>query len=319
MSTPRIVVLDGEKFGDLSWEPLRALGTLVVHERSNPADIPTRAAGADIVLTNKSPLSAATLEQLPQLRYIGVLATGHNVVDSAAARAKGIPVTNVPEYGTLAVAQHVFALLLELTQQTGSYAAGTRAGRWTQGKADWCYWDKPLLELAGLQLGLVGSGRIGSTVAKIATAFGMNVVYAQRQGAGHSMGKIPLEQVLRTSDVVSLHCPLTPDTKELIRAETLAWMKPSALLINTSRGPLIRDQDLADALNQGRLAGAALDVLSVEPPPADNPLLSAQNCLVTPHLAWAATTARARLLQVAIANVKSFIDGAPHHVVNLPA
>jgi glycerate dehydrogenase len=316
MSTPRIVVLDGEKFGDLSWEPLRALGTLIVHERSKEADIPARAAGADLVLTNKSPLSAATLEQLPQLRYIGVLATGHNVVDSAAARAKGIPVTNVPEYGTLAVAQHVFALLLELTQQTGSYAAGTRAGRWTQGKADWCYWDKPLLELAGLQLGLVGSGRIGSAVAKIATAFGMKVVYAQRPGAGPSLGKIPLEQVLRTSDVVSLHCPLTPDTKELIRAETLAWMKPTALLINTSRGPLIRDQDLADALNQGRLAGAALDVLSVEPPPADNPLLSAQNCLVTPHLAWAATTARARLLEVAVANVKHFLDGAPNHVVN---
>jgi len=295
---------------------LRALGTLIVHERSTAADIPSRAAGADIVLTNKSPLSAATIEQLPQLRYIGVLATGHNVVDSVAARAKGIPVTNVPEYGTLAVAQHVFALLLELTQQTGSYAAGTRAGRWAQGKADWCYWDKPLIELAGLQLGLVGSGRIGSAVAKIATAFGMKVVFAQRPGGGHAMGKIPLEQLLRASDVVSLHCPLTPDTKELIRAETLAWMKPAALLINTSRGPLIRDQDLADALNQGRLAGAALDVLSVEPPPADNPLLSAQNCLVTPHLAWAATTARARLLEVAIANVKSFLAAAPQHVVN---
>jgi len=219
MSTPRIVVLDGEKFSDLSWEPLRALGNVVVHERSKAPEIPDRAAGADIVLTNKAPLSAETLAKLPALRYIGVLATGHNVVDSAAARARHIPVTNVPEYGTLAVAQHVFALLLELTQQTGAYAAGTRSGRWVQGKADWCYWDKPLVELAGLQLGLVGSGRIGQAVAKIATAFGMKVVFAQRAGAGASRDKLPLEQVMRTSDVVSLHCPLTPDTKEMIRVD----------------------------------------------------------------------------------------------------
>jgi len=316
MSTPRIVVLDGEKFGDLSWEPLRALGTLTLFERSTAADVPARAAGADIILTNKSPVSAATLEALPQLRYIGVLATGHNVVDSAAARSRGIPVTNVPEYGTLAVAQHAFALLLELTQQVGSYAAGVKSGRWAPGKADWCYWDKPLVELAGLQLGLIGSGRIGQAVAKIAEAFGMRVVYAQRPNGPASAGKMPLEQVMRTSDVISLHCPLTPDTKELIRAETLAWMKPSAFLVNTSRGALIRDQDLADALNQGRIAGAGLDVLTSEPPPVDNPLLKAENCIITPHLAWAATPARARLLEVAVANVKSFLDGATRNVVN---
>jgi len=316
MSTPRIVVLDGEKFGDLSWEPLRALGTLTVLERTAAADVAAKAAGADLVLTNKSPIGAATIEALPQLRYIGVLATGHNVVDSAAARARGIPVTNVPEYGTLAVAQHAFALLLELTQQTGSYAAGVKNGRWTQGKADWCYWDKPLVELSGLQLGLIGSGRIGQAVAKIAEAFGMRVVFAQRPHGPTSSGKVPLEQVMRTSDVISLHCPLTPDTKELIRAETLAWMKPGAFLLNTSRGALIRDQDLADALNRGRIAGAALDVLTVEPPPADNPLLKAENCIITPHLAWAATPARARLLEVAVANVKAFVDGTPRHVVN---
>jgi glycerate dehydrogenase len=316
MSTPRIVVLDGEKFSDLSWEPLRALGTLTVHERSKAEEVPARAAGADIILTNKSPIGAATLGALPQLRYIGVLATGHNVVDGAAARTRGIPVTNVPEYGTLTVAQHVFALLLELTQQTGAYAAGVKHGRWTQGKADWCYWDKPLVELAGLQLGLIGSGRIGQAVARIAEAFGMRVVFAQRPKGPASSGKLPLEQVLRTSDVISLHCPLTPDTKDLIRAETLGWMKPNAFLVNTSRGGLICDQDLAAALNQGRIAGAALDVLSVEPPPADNPLLKAENCLITPHIAWAATPARARLLEVAVANVKSFLAGNPQHVVN---
>jgi glycerate dehydrogenase len=316
MSIPRIAVLDGEKFSDLSWEPLRALGTLTVHERTGAAKVASRAADADIVLTNKSPINAATVAALPRLRYIGVLATGHNVVDSAAARGRGIPVTNVPEYGTLAVAQHTFALLLELTQQTGSYSAGVKNGRWVQGKADWCYWDKPVVELAGLQLGLIGSGRIGQSVAKIAEAFGMRVVYAQRPNAPATPGKVPLEQVMRTSDVISLHCPLTPDTKELIRAETLAWMRPSAFLLNTSRGALIRDQDLADALNQGRLAGAALDVLTVEPPPPENPLLTAQNCIVTPHLAWAATTARARLLEVAVANVKAFLGGSPRNVVN---
>ena len=316
MSTPRIVILDGEKFGDLSWEPLRALGTVTVLERTAAADVAAQAAGADIILTNKSPVTAAAIDALPQLRYIGVLATGHNVVDSAAAKARGIPVANVPEYGTLAVAQHAFALLLELTQQTGSYAAGVKTGRWVQGKADWCYWDKPLVELAGLQLGLIGSGRIGQAVAKIAEAFGMRVVFAQRPKGPASPGKIAFEQVMRTSDVNSLHCPLTPETKELIRAETLAWMKPTAFLLNTSRGALIRDQDLADALNQGRLAGAALDVLTVEPPPPDNPLLKAENCIITPHLAWAATPARARLLEVAIANVKAFVDAAPRNVVN---
>jgi len=309
---PRIVVLDGHTLnpGDLPWEPLSALGRFTCHDRTPAGEIVPRAADAEILLTNKTPLTAETLGRLPALKYIGVLATGYNIVDAAAARARGIPVTNVPEYGTHAVAQHTMALLLELTQHTGHHADAVRQGRWSQIQ-DFCFWDFPLVELDGLRLGVIGAGWIGRAFARMAEAFGMSVAFASRSG-----GRAELESVMRAGDVVSLHCPLTADTRDLIRAETIGWMKPSAFLLNTSRGPLVNSRDLAAALDAGRIAGAGLDVLSVEPPPPDNPLLHARNCLVTPHLAWAARGARARLLDVAAANVRAFLAGRPVHVVN---
>ena len=307
-----MVVLDGHTLnpGDLSWSALEALGPLVCHPRTPPGEILSRSEGAEILLTNKTPLGAATLAGLPRLRYIGVLATGHNVVDSAAARARGIPVTNVPGYGTNAVAQHTIGLLLEFTQHTGLHAGTVKAGRWSAAP-DFCYWDRPLLELAGRRLGIVGAGQIGSTVARIAESFGMPVAFATRSG-----GRAELEKVFRSSDVISLHCPLTPDTRELISAETIGWMKPTAILLNTSRGGLLNERELAEALNSGRIAGAGLDVLSTEPPPPSNPLLSARNCIITPHLAWATREARARLIEIAAGNIRAFLAGRPVNVVN---
>lgn len=313
MSTPpRLVVLDGTPLnpGDLTWDGLAACGNLTVHPRTTAGDIVARARDAEVVLTNKVPLSAETLGQLPKLRFISVLATGHNIVDSAAARARGIPVSNVPTYGTSSVAQHVFTLLLELTQRTGHHAESVRQGRWVR-SPDWSYWDGPLVELAGLTLGIVGAGRIGQATGRIGEAFGMQVLHASR-----TAGRAGLEAVLRASDVVSLHCPLTPETRHLINAETLRWMKPGAYLINTGRGPLIDEAALAAALHAGHLAGAGLDVLSAEPPAADNPLLGAPRCLITPHLAWATTAARRRLMEVTVENVRAFLSGQPRNVVN---
>ncbi len=313
MTNPlRIVVLDGHTLnpGDLSWEPLAQLAALIVHARTASADIVARARAAEIVLTNKVPLSADTLAQLPNLRFIGVLATGHNIVDGAAARVRDIPVCNIPAYGTTSVAQHVFALLLELTQRTGHHAHTVRDGRWAR-SADWCYWDGALVELAGLNLGIVGAGRIGRAVGKIGEAFGMRVRYATR-----STGRADLEAVLRGSDVVSLHCPLTPETKQMFNATTLAVMKPTSFLINTGRGALIDEAALAAAVRTGRIAGAGLDVLSVERPLSDNPLLDAPNCVITPHLAWATEAARRRLMQVAVENIRAWITGQPQNVVN---
>lgn len=313
MSTPpRIVVLDGITLnpGDLAWDDLAACGAVTVHPRTAAADIVTRARDAEVLLTNKVPLSAETLAQLPALKFISVLATGHNIVDSAAARARGILVSNVPTYGTASVAQHVFALLLELTQRTGHHAQTVREGRWVR-SPDWSYWDNPLIELAGLTLGIVGAGRIGQATGRIGEAFGMQVMQASR-----TAGRVGLETVLRASDVVSLHCPLTPETRHLINAETLRWMKPGAYLINTGRGPLIDEAALAAALHAGHLAGAGLDVLSAEPPPADNPLLGAPRCLITPHLAWATTAARRRLMAITVENVRAFLSGQPRNVVN---
>jgi glycerate dehydrogenase len=311
-NSARIVVLDGHTTnpGDLSWEALEKLGAVTVHPRSTPAEVLARARDADVVLVNKVPLTAETIAQLPRLRMIGVLATGHNIVDSPAARARGIPVCNIPAYGTQSVAQHAFALLLELTQRTGHHAQTVRDGRWVK-SPDWSYWDGTLVELAGLTLGIVGAGRIGHAVGKIGEAFGMTVRYASRQG-----GRAELEAVLRASDVVSLHCPLTPDTKQLINATTLAWMKPTAFLLNTGRGALVDEAALADALRDGRLAGAGLDVLSTEPPSTGNPLLDAPNCIVTPHLAWATHAARRRLMEIAVENVRAFLSGKPQNVVN---
>jgi glycerate dehydrogenase len=313
MSDPlRIVVLDGHTLnpGDLSWQELERLGTLTVHPRSAPSEIVPRAREADVVLTNKTPLSAETIAQLPRLRFVSVLATGFNIIDTAQARARNIPVSNVPGYGTQSVAQHVFALLLELTQRVRHHAQTVREGRWSS-SVDWCYWDGELVELAGLKLGIIGTGRIGQAAMRIGEAFGMIGLPVRR-----SDGRDRLEAVLRESDVVSLHCPLTPETRHLINATTLRLMKPTAFLINTSRGPLVDEPALAEALREGRLAGAGLDVLSAEPPPATNPLLSAPNCVITPHLAWAATAARRRLMDVTVRNVGAFLSGKPQNVVN---
>ncbi len=316
----KIVVLDGHTLnpGDLSWDDLRALGEVELFPRSAPAEVVPRAADADVILTNKVVLSREQIFQLPKLRYIGVTATGYNIVDVAAARERGIAVANVPTYGTRSVAQHTFALLLELTQRAGHHAQTVRDGKWTA-CPDFCYADHPLVELDGLTMGVVGFGRIGRAVAELALAFGMNVLAHSRSAPKETSPRIQfvdLETLFARSDVISLHCPLTPETKEMVNAKRLAQMKPTAFLLNTSRGPLIDEAALAEALNAGRLAGAGLDVLAVEPPRADNPLLRAKNCLITPHHAWATRAARSRLMHTAVANVRAFLAGQPQNVVN---
>jgi glycerate dehydrogenase len=317
----KIVVLDGYTLnpGDLSWDALRAIGEMQVFDRTQPELILSRAAGAEIVLTNKTPLTAQTLRQLPGLRYVGVLATGYDVVDVRAARELKLPVTNIPIYGTASVAQFTFALILELCHPPAIHAAATRAGDWSR-SPDFSFWKTPLVELSGKTMGIIGLGRIGRRVAEIAVAMGLRVI-----GADEVKTAVPdwpgfrwceVDELLAQSDIVSLHCPLLPQTRAIINAKSLARMKPGALLINTSRGPLVVEQDLADALNRGHLAGAAIDVLSVEPPPADNPLLHARNCIVTPHIAWATREARTRLLDTAVANLRAFLEGHPVNVVN---
>jgi glycerate dehydrogenase len=305
----KIVVLDGHALnpGDLSWDPLREMGDVEIFDRTAPELAVDRARGAAVVLTNKTPLTADVLDRLPDLRYIGVLATGYNVIDIEAARRRGIVVSNVPTYGTASVAQFVFALLLELCHRVAQHAEAVRNGAWTR-NPDWSFSYAPQIELASKTMGIVGYGRIGRQTAQIAEAFGMRVVtFDVDRGA--------IEDLLRESDVVSLHVPLFPETREIINARTLALMKPTAYLINTSRGPLINEPDLAAALNSGQIAGAALDVLSSEPPPADHPLLSARNCIVTPHMAWSTTEARRRLMDAVIQNVSAFCAGAPKNVV----
>jgi glycerate dehydrogenase len=316
-----IVILDGHTAnpGDLSWSEVEAIGPCVVHSRTADADIVSRARDADIILTNKTVLSREVIASLPRLKCIGVLATGYNVVDVEAAKERGIPVCNVPEYSTPNVAQAVFALLLELTNHTGHHARTVREGRWTASE-DFCYWDGELVELAGLTLGLVGYGRIGRAVAAAGRAFGMKVIAHRRSAASGAHGEdttiVDLATLLRESDVVSLHCPLTPETRDLINVATIGLMKPTAFLINTARGLLVNEADLAAALNAGRIAGAGLDVLSVEPPSASNPLLTAKNCIITPHIAWATRNARRRLIEVTAANLRAFAAGRPQHVVN---
>lgn len=314
-ASPRIVILDGHTLnpGDLSWAALEELGKVTIHEHTPPDLVAARSAGASILLTNKTVLSGDLIRALPELRFIGVLATGYNVVDIAAAKERGIPVSNVPGYGTTSVAQAVFALLLELASHTGDHARAVAAGRWTSSR-DFCFWDTPLVELAGLTLGIVGYGAIGGSVSAIAKAFGMRVIVHSRRPV-ESEENVGLDELFTTADVVSLHCPLTPSTKELVNAERLARMKRSAFLINTGRGPLIDEPALAEALNRGQIAGAALDVLSQEPPPSGNPLFTAKNCLITPHIAWATKAARQRLLDIAVANVRAFLTGAPRNVV----
>ena len=314
-----VVILDGFTLnpGDLSWEDLQSLGPCTIYDRTAPAEVALRAADADILLTNKTELTAGHIQNLPRLKYIGVLATGTNVVDLTAARARGIPVTNVPTYGTKSVAQMTFALLLELAHHTGHHAQTVREGRWTR-STDWCYWDFPLIELDGLTMGLVGLGRIGRAVSELANAFGMKVIaYDPMTGSAPAFVRlVELDTLFRESDVVSLHCPLTAENANLVDASRLRLMKPAAFLLNTSRGPLVDQQAPAEALNSGRIAGAAMDVLAKEPPPADNPLLTARNCILTPHLAWATRAARDRLMKVAVANVRAFLQGKPQNVVN---
>ncbi len=307
----KIVVLDGYCLnpGDLSWALLEGLGDVTVYDRTPGELIRERARGAEAILTNKTPLSRGTLSELPELRYIGVLATGYNVVDAGAAREQGIVVTNVPTYGTESVAQLTIALLLELCHHVGAHGEAVRAGEWEANK-DWSFWKTPQVELAGKTFGCVGYGRIGSQTARIAEALGMRImVHSRSQG-------VPLETLLEESDVVSLHCPLFPETRGMINASPLQRMKPSAFLLNTSRGPLVVEQDLADALNDGTIAGAGVDVLSVEPPAGGSPLFTARNCIVTPHIAWATREARGRLMQIAATNFMAFTAGAPENVVN---
>ena len=312
---PRITILDAFTLnpGDLSWSSLAELGQLEVHEWTPPELVLDRAAGAPIVLTNKTVLSGDILRSLPDLRYIGVLATGYNVVDVSSAAERRIPVTNVPGYAAPSVGQAVFALLLELTNRTGQHAQAVTAGRWTASR-DFCFWDGPLVELNGLTLGIVGYGAIGQNVAAIARALGMHVIVHSRRPVP-SEENVTLDELVRRADVVSLHCPLTPGNEQMINAQRLASMKPSAFLINTGRGGLVDERALADALNRGQIAGAGLDVLSKEPPPADNPLLTAKNCIVTPHIAWATKASRERLLGVAVSNVRAFLAGAPQNLV----
>ncbi|MFA6542990.1 MAG: D-2-hydroxyacid dehydrogenase [Limisphaerales bacterium] len=315
----KIVVLDGYTLnpGDLCWSALQALGPCTIHDRTAPGQVAARCADAEIVITNKALLPREVIAALPKLRFIGVTATGFNVVDVVAARERGIPVSNVPLYGTRAVAQFTIALLLELCHHVGAHADTVRAGDWAK-SADWCYARYPLVELDGLTFGVVGWGRIGQATADIARAMGMKIIAASRSPKPPEDGVefVDTDTLFRRTDVVSLHCPLTPETKGLVNAGRLALMKPAAFLLNTSRGPLLDDAAVAAALNSGRLAGAGLDVLSTEPPKADNPLLTAKNCLVTPHQAWAAKAARARLMEATVANVKSFLAGGPQNVVN---
>ncbi|MDQ1087816.1 D-2-hydroxyacid dehydrogenase [Siphonobacter sp. SORGH_AS_1065] len=317
----KIVLLDGYTLnpGDLNWAPLQEIGDFTVYDRVKPDEIVEKAKEADILLTNKSKLTAEILEQLPNVKYIGVTATGYNIVDTEAARKRNIPVTNVSEYSSRAVAQHTFSLILHFTNDVARLNESVRQKQWAK-SPDFCYSFSPLTELSGKTLGLIGFGSIAKEVAKIAHAFGMRVIAHRRSekpATGFEFVEIlPLETVFRESDVVSLHCPLTEETKGIINAERLGWMKPTSYLINTGRGPLIVEQDLADALNQGVIAGAGLDVLSVEPPSLDNPLPEAKNCVITPHVAWLAFEARRRLLQMTADNIKAFLNGTPINVVN---
>ncbi len=316
----KIVVLDGYTLnpGDLSWDELASMGECEIFDRTPAGQTIERAKNAEIILTNKTVIDGKIINALDNLRYIGVLATGYNVVDVAAASERGILVANVPSYGTSSVAQMTFAIILELANRVGHHSETVRNGCWCKSQ-DFCYWDYPLVELEGLTIGIVGFGRIGRAVAKIAQGFGMKVL-----ASGKSM-KMPhfagvtvsdLDTVLRKSDIVSLHCPLTDDNKGFINTQRLSVMKPNAFLINTSRGLLIDEKALADALDSGIIAGAGLDVLSVEPPKPDNPLLSAKNCFITPHISWATYAARERLIKIAIDNVRSFIDGKPKNIRN---
>lgn len=311
----KICILDGYSLnpGDLDWSPVERLGDVTLFDRTPADKIVERAADADIVLTNKVPFSADTLRQLPRLRFICVLATGYNIIDTEAAARQGVVVANIPAYSTMSVAQMAFAHILNITNHVASYARKVADGKWTN-CPDFCFWDSALTELAGKTMGIVGLGNTGMATARIAVAMGMKVVAMTSKSADtlpEGITPAPLDDVLASADVVSLHCPLTPSTRHLINAASIAKMKPSAILINTGRGPLVDEQAVADALNGGRLAAFGADVLSQEPPRGDNPLLSARNCFLTPHIAWATLEARTRLMSTATENVRQFIAGEP--------
>ena len=315
----KIVILDGYTAnpGDRSWKGLEALGELTVYDRTKADETVARAANADIVLTNKVIINREVIAKLPRLKYVGVLATGYNVVDIEAAHERGIIVTNVPAYSTESVAQMVFAHLLTVTNRTEHYAILNRQGRWSM-NPDFCYWDTEMTELAGKTFGIVGLGNIGCRVAQIALAFGMKVKALTSKTADAlpaGIEKASLEELLATSDVVSLHCPLTDNTRRMMNGETLRQMKPTTILINTGRGPLVDDQAIAEALEDGWLAAFCADVLTEEPPKADHPLLKQPNAFITPHIAWATKEARSRLIQVATDNVRSFLSGKAINVV----
>lgn len=311
----KICILDGYSLnpGDLDWSPVERLGDVTLFDRTPADKIVERAADADIVLTNKVPFCADTLRQLPRLRFICVLATGYNIIDTKAAARQGVVVANIPAYSTMSVAQMAFAHILNITNHVASYAREVADGKWTN-CPDFCFWDSALTELAGKTMGIVGLGNTGMATARIAVAMGMKVVAMTSKSADtlpEGITPAPLDDVLASADVVSLHCPLTPSTRHLINAASIAKMKPSAILINTGRGPLVDEQAVADALNGGRLAAFGADVLSQEPPRGDNPLLSARNCFLTPHIAWATLEARTRLMSTATENVRQFIAGEP--------
>jgi glycerate dehydrogenase len=312
----KIVVLDGYTLnpGDVSWDELNRLGETVVYDRTAPEQLLERASGADVLFTNKTVLSAETFAQLPGLRFVGVLATGYNVVDVKAAAQHGVVVSNIPEYGTQAVAQFTIALLLELCSAVGRHSEEVKQGAWAS-SPDWCFTRSPLIELAGKKMGV-----IGQQMARIADALGMNIIVPERgkplPDTFAQARKVQMKELFAQADVISLHCPLTPDTQGIINRGSLQLMKSSAFLLNTARGALIVDQDLADALNDGQIAGAGLDVLTVEPPRQGNPLIGARNCIITPHIAWAAKEARIRLMETAADNLKAFLAGKPQYVVS---
>jgi glycerate dehydrogenase len=316
----KMVILDGFTLnpGDQSWKALEALGECQLYPRTSASQVVERAAGFDILITNKVPVSRESLSQLPELKYIGVTATGYNIVDVVAARERGVCVTNVPIYGTRSVAQFTFALILELAHHVGAHAVAVSAGEWAR-CPDFSFWKTPQVELEGRTLGIVGWGRIGRAVGALAAAFGMRVLVATRHSGQSLEGgalSVSLETLFRESDVVTLHCPLTDSTRNLVNRDRLSLMKPGAWLINTSRGPLVDEEALAQALNEARLGAAALDVLAMEPPRADHPLFQARNCFITPHMAWATLAARRRLMDTVVENVRAFLAGEPRNVVN---
>lgn len=317
----KIIVLDGYTLnpGDLSWGGLEQFGSVTVYDRTNKEDIITRIGDAEIVYTNKTPLTSEILEACPSIKFIGVLATGYNIVDTASAKARGITVTNIPTYGTAAVAQFAIALLLEICHHIGAHSKSVSEGAW-ESNPDFCYWNYPLIELAGKTIGIIGFGRIGYETAKIAISLGMNVLaydsFPNKSYENDKISFVALEELLGSADVISLHCPLFPSTQGIINKNNIAKMKDGVIIINTSRGPLINEKDLSEALNSGKVYAAAVDVVSTEPINRSNPLLKAKNCIITPHIAWAPKESRTRLMNIAVDNLSAFLSGKPRNVVN---